>query len=112
MALLMASASPCVSCSAVNSGLTRRYDGVAGVGQAQVTRGALDQPQAEIGFQPLHRSTEARFGMPEHARGGAETAMLDDLAKQLPIPPIHPAIVHAAVQCVQEFRFPGETSIT
>ena len=25
-------------------------DGVAGIGQAQMARGALDQPQAEIGF--------------------------------------------------------------
>src|SRR4051794_26297779 len=64
-------------------------DGVPGVRQAQMARRALDQPQAEIGFQPLHCSTEARFGMAEHARGGAKAAMLHDLAKQLPIAPVH-----------------------
>ena len=56
-------------------------DRVAGIGQTQMARGALDQPQAQIGFQPLHRSTEARLGMPQHARGRAEAAVLDHLAK-------------------------------
>jgi hypothetical protein len=64
-------------------------DGVSGIRQAQVTRGALDQPQAEISFQSLHRSTQARFRMPEHACGGAEPAVFNDFAKQLPIAPLH-----------------------
>ena len=64
-------------------------DGVAGIGEPQMTRGALDQPQAEIAFQPLHCSTEARLGMPEHARGGGKPAMFNDFAKQLPIAPLH-----------------------
>src|SRR3954447_5276155 len=54
-----------------------------------MARGTLDQPQAEIGFQPLHCSTEARLGMAEHARSGTKAAMLHDLAKQLPIAPVH-----------------------
>ena len=49
--------------------------------------------------------------MAEHARGGAKAAMLHDLAKQLPIAPIHSAVVHEAEQCVQDIRIPGETSI-
>ncbi len=64
-------------------------DGVAGIGQAQMARGALDQPQAEIVFQSLHCSTEARLRVAEHARGGAKAAMLNNLAKQLPIAPVH-----------------------
>src|ERR1700680_3611299 len=40
--------------------------------------------------QSLHCSTEARFGMSEHACGGAKAAMLHNLAKQLPTPPISP----------------------
>jgi hypothetical protein len=39
--------------------------------------------------------------MAEHARGGAEAAMFDHLAKQFPIAPIHVAIVHPHGQCVQ-----------
>ena len=54
-----------------------------------MTRRAFDQPQAEIAFQPLHCSTEAGFGMPEHARGGGKPAMFNDFAKQLPIAPLH-----------------------
>src|SRR6266481_1959020 len=54
-----------------------------------MTGGALDQPETEIAFQPLHCSTQARLGMAEHASGGAKAAMLHDLAKQIPIPPIH-----------------------
>ena len=34
-------------------------DGLSGIREPQMTRGALDQPQAEIAFQPLHCSTEA-----------------------------------------------------
>ncbi len=39
-------------------------DRLAGIGQPQVPRGALDQPQPEIGLQSLHCSTEARLGCP------------------------------------------------
>jgi hypothetical protein len=31
-------------------------DRVAGIGQPQMPRAALDQPQAEMGFRSLHRS--------------------------------------------------------
>src|SRR5882672_12428712 len=83
-------------------------DGVAGIRQAQMTRGAFDQPQAEIAFQPLHCSTEARFGMPEHARGGAKAAMLHDFAKQLPIAPVHPQSSMWRDSVSRESGYPGQ----
>ena len=46
----------------VQRGEQRLYppvDRLSGIGESQMTRGALDQPQAEIAFQPLHCSTEA-----------------------------------------------------
>ena len=56
-------------------------DGLAGVGEAQMPRGALDKTQAEVAFQPLHCSAKARFGMAQHARGGRKSTVLDDFAE-------------------------------
>jgi len=64
-------------------------DRLAGIGQPQMPRGPLDQPQPEIGLEPLHRSTKARLGVTEHARSRTEAAMLDNFAKQLPVTPLH-----------------------
>jgi hypothetical protein len=74
------------------------------LGRAQMARVAFDLAEAEIAFQPLHCSTEAGFGVPEHARSGAKAAMLPHLAKHLPIAPIHWAIVHRPEQGVQTIR--------
>jgi hypothetical protein len=52
-----------------------------GVGEAQMPRGALNQPQAEVAFQSLHCSAEARFGMAQHTCGGGKPAVLDDFAE-------------------------------
>src|SRR5450759_1471916 len=48
--------------------------------------------------------------MPQDACGGAESAVLNDLAKQLPIPPIHPSDCPCAgTVCSEKTGFPGNT---
>jgi len=47
---------------------------------------SVGRPAGPGAFQSLHRSTEARLGITDHACGGAEPAMLDNPAKTTPDP--------------------------
>ena len=62
---------------------------LAGFGQAQAARGALEQAAAQLLFQPGHRNAQAGLRAIERARRRREAAVLHHLAEGVEVVPVH-----------------------
>ena len=64
-------------------------EGLAGFGQAQAARRAVEQARAQLLLQPGDGGAQAGLGPVERARGRGEAAVLHDLAESVEVVPVH-----------------------